>query len=280
MNDRWPAPAKLNLFLHVLGRRPDGFHRLQTVFQFLDYCDELIITPRGDGRLQLRSDIPGVAAERNLLLRAACALQEATGCRLGADLAVDKRLPMGGGLGGGSSNAATTLLALNRLWGLDLDTDALAAIGLQLGADVPVFIHGTTAWAEGVGESLTPLDLPRPWYLVLVPDCEISTARVFADPELTRDTPPTTIPAFSRGGGRNDCEAVVRARYPVVDRALRALQRFGDARLTGTGACVFSAFPGPGPAAAALADCRREGWQGFVARGLNRSPLHERLAAD
>ena len=277
--DGWPAPAKLNLFLHILGRREDGYHRLQTVFQFLDCCDTIHIIPRTGGVLRLSPAVPGVAAEGNLVIRAARALQQATGCRLGADVVLEKRIPVGGGLGGGSSDAATTLLALDHLWGLHLGEDRLAEIGLALGADVPVFVRGRAAWAEGVGEELTPVELPEPWYVVLVPACEISTADVFSTPELTRDTAPTTIPAFSFGDGRNDCEAVVRARYPQVDRAIVRLQRHAPARLTGTGGCVFASFADVAPARRALAGCRNDGWRGFLARGLNRSPVLGRLPA-
>ncbi len=273
----WPAPAKLNLFLHITGRRADGYHLLQTVFQFLDRCDLLRFEPRGDSELRLHANLPGVAAEDNLIIRAAQRLREHVGSRQGAEIFLDKRLPAGGGLGGGSSDAATTLHALNLLWGLDLDEDVLADIGIGLGADVPVFVRGRAAWAEGVGEKLTPVDPPEPWYAVLVPDCAVSTAAVFQDPELTRDTPPTTIPAFSFRGGRNDCESVVRARFPVVGQALDALSAHGQARLTGTGACVFAAFDERESAMAALLACERAGWQGFVARGCNCSPLLGRL---
>lgn len=274
---RWPAPAKLNLFLHVLGRRADGYHVLQTAFQFLDRCDWLTIAPRNDGVLRLHGGVPGVSDDANLVLRAARALQTATGTRLGADLQLDKRLPMGGGLGGGSSDAATVLVVLDRLWQTRLGAAALAEIGLSLGADVPVFVHGHAAWAEGVGEQLTPIDPPERWFVVLCPDCAVSTADVFGDPELTRDTAPTTIHAFSIGAGRNDCEALVRRRYPPVDQALSVLSAHGPARLTGTGACVFAAFDARVAAERALADARRVGCVGFVARGCNRSPLHAAL---
>ncbi|GAB4291103.1 MAG: 4-(cytidine 5'-diphospho)-2-C-methyl-D-erythritol kinase [Thiohalomonadaceae bacterium] len=273
----WPAPAKLNLFLHVTGRRADGFHLLQTVFQFLDYGDVLHFTVRDDGVVRRVSELPGVAAEADLVVRAACLLQAEAGCALGVDIAVEKILPMGGGLGGGSSDAATTLVALNALWRLGLDEDRLAALGLRLGADVPVFVRGRAAWAEGVGERLAPVDLPEPWYLVLVPSVSVSTAEVFGAPELTRDCPPITIRDFLAGRGGNVCEPVVRARFPAVAEALDWLGRFAPARMTGTGCCVFAAFADE-EAARAVAARLPAGWRGFVARGRNRSALLERLA--
>lgn len=274
----WPAPAKLNLFLHITGRRPDGFHLLQTVFQFLDYGDELHFSVRDDGAVRRLSDLPGVAAEADLVVRAARLLQAETGCRRGADIRVDKRLPMGGGLGGGSSDAATALVALNALWQLDLPEDRLAGLGLSLGADVPVFVRGRAAWAEGVGERLEAVELPEPWYLVLVPPVSVSTAAVFGAPELTRDCPPITIRDFLTGLGGNVCEPVVRARFPAVAAALDWLGHFAPARMTGTGSCVFAAFGSERAAHQVLAKVPA-GWQGFVARGCNRSPLLERLEA-
>src|SRR5208282_2233107 len=214
----WPAPAKLNLFLHILKRRPDGYHELQTCFQFIDLCDELQVTVRADGDIRRGAGAAGVAAEADLTVRAARALQRATGCALGADIAVLKRIPMGAGLGGGSSDAATVLVALNRLWALGCSVDRLAELGLSLGADVPVFVRGRAAWGEGVGERLTPLygrQAPEQGnYLILKPNVSISTAAIFADPELTRNSPPITIEGFLAAGGTNDCEAVVRRRYP------------------------------------------------------------------
>ncbi len=278
----WPAPAKLNLFLHILGRRPDGYHELQTCFQFIDLCDDITIEVRADGRIRRVIDIPGVAEEADLCVRAARALQTAAGCSLGANLSVLKRIPMGGGLGGGSSDAATCLVALNHLWKLNWPTDDLAALGLKLGADVPVFVRGRAAFAEGIGERLTPLYPPlaplEVNYLILKPNVDVSTAEIFQDPELTRNSPPITIHGFLASGGRNDCLGVVRRRYPEVARALDWLSGFGPARLTGTGACVFLALETmdrgreiAGKAPPAL--------HAFLARGLNDSPLLERLAA-
>jgi 4-diphosphocytidyl-2-C-methyl-D-erythritol kinase len=282
----WPAPAKLNLFLRVTGRRPDGYHRLQTVFQFLDLCDEVRATARADGAIRRVRDLPGVAAEDDLAVRAARRLQAETGTRLGADLAVDKRIPLGGGLGGGSSDAATVLRALDRLWGLGLGEARLAGLGLSLGADVPVFVRGRAAWAEGVGEDLTPVELDEPWYLVVDPGCPVSTAAVFADPDLTRDSPPLRISDLFRGSGEgaprgvvadllervgNDCEAVVRRRYAPVDRAMRWLADRAVARLTGTGGCVFAALPSEREAGD-LARAVPPPWRAWVARGRNRSP--------
>lgn len=268
----WPAPAKLNLLLRILGRRPDGYHRLQTVFQFIDRCDTLRFEPRRDGRVRRVGGPAGVAEEQDLTVRAARLLQQAGGCRTGADIHLDKRLPLGGGLGGGSSDAATTLVALNRLWGLNLGEARLAELGLSLGADVPVFVRGRAAWGEGVGEDLTPLELPCPWYLVLVPRAHVSTGAVFGDPELTRNSPPIRITDFLSGAWANDCLSVVRARYPAVAEALDWLDRRGEARLTGTGACVFAAYAEQAQAEAVHA-ALPTGWEGFVARGLNRSPL-------
>ena len=270
----WPAPAKLNLFLHVTGRRTDGYHELQTVFQLLDFGDELAFTPRADGRVLLRAPLPGVAPDDDLTVRAARLLQRASGCTRGVDIALDKRLPLGGGLGGGSSDAATTLVALNRLWGLGLDTAALAGLGRELGADVPVFVHGHSAWAEGIGERLTPLALPPRWYLVLVPACHVATAEIFKAPELTRDSMPIKMPDFLAGRTRNDCQPVVVGRHPEVAEALAVLG--GRGRMSGTGACVFAAFDDAESARNALP----AGWRGFVARGVDRSPLLVRLDAE
>jgi 4-diphosphocytidyl-2-C-methyl-D-erythritol kinase len=278
----WPAPAKLNLFLHILGRRPDGYHELQTCFQFIDLCDEITIEVRADGQIRRALDIPGLPESADLCLRAAHALKEATGSPLGADIRLLKRIPMGGGLGGGSSDAATCLVALNDLWELNLPTDNLAELGLKLGADVPVFVRGRVAWAEGVGERLTPLYPPRapvePNYLILKPNVFVSTAEVFQDPELTRNSAPITIHGFLGSGGRNDCLGVVRRRYPEVAHALDWLSLFGSARLTGTGACVFLACETMDLGQEMMRKMPPE-FEGFLARGLNDSPLLEGLRA-
>jgi 4-diphosphocytidyl-2-C-methyl-D-erythritol kinase len=276
----WPAPAKLNLFLHILGRRPDGYHELQTCFQFVDLCDEISIEVRADGLIRRAVEIPNLPAEADLCIRAARALQEASGATLGADIALAKRIPVGGGLGGGSSDAATCLLALNRLWGIHWPTERLAALGLKLGADVPVFLQGRVAWAEGVGERLTPLYPPlapsEANYLILKPNVFVSTAAVFQDPELTRNSAPITIHGFLASGGRNDCLGVVRRRYPEVARALDWLSVFGSARLTGTGACVFLACENLDLAQEIRRKVPPE-FESFLARGLNDSPLLEGL---
>ncbi len=272
----WPAPAKINLFLHVVGRRADGYHLLQTIFQFLSVGDDLEFAVRPDGEIRRLSDLPGVPAEADLAIRAARLLQVATGTQQGVDLSVRKFLPLGGGLGGGSSNAATVLVALNELWDTHLSFAALASLGLKLGADVPVFVHGQAAWAEGIGEQLTPIDVPEPWFLVIFPGDQVPTGAVFGDPELTRNTPVSTIHGLP-AGSHNDCEPVTRRLFPAVGRALDWLARYAPARMSGTGACIFASFE---TAAAAAAIGRRvpDEWMWFVAAGRNRSPLHERLA--
>jgi 4-diphosphocytidyl-2-C-methyl-D-erythritol kinase len=271
--DAWPAPAKLNLFLHITGRRPDGYHELQTVFQFLDFGDTLWLEPTADRAIVRDGDVPGVAADDDLVVRAARALQQRSGTARGCRIRLAKRIPLGAGLGGGSSDAATTLVALNRLWGLSLPEDELATIGLSLGADVPVFVRGRAAWAEGVGEKLTPATPPEPWYLVVTPACAVDTRGMYADPELPRATPRVSWADFAAGRTRNDFEPVARRRYPPVAAALDWAGRFGRARLSGSGASVFVDFPGRGAAEQALARLPPD-WRGFVARGLNRSPLH------
>jgi 4-diphosphocytidyl-2-C-methyl-D-erythritol kinase len=272
----WPAPAKLNLFLHVTGRRPDGYHDLQTLFQLIDLCDSIGFAPRQDGRIERLAGPVGVAPEDDLVVRAARALQRVTGTSLGASLRVVKRIPVGGGLGGGSSDAATTLLVLNRLWGCALPLPELAALGATLGADVPVFLHGSSAWAEGRGEKLTPVELPDRWYVVIRPGVSVGTAEVFQAPELTRNSPLITIRGFFESGGHNDCEPVVSARYPEVRAALGWLSQSAPAHLTGTGSCIFAAFTSATDAGEVLARVP-DRWTGFVARGLNTSPVHERL---
>lgn len=271
-----PAPAKLNLMLHILGRRDDGYHELQTLFQFLDYSDELSFDRRPDSQIRLLTDLPGVAPENNLIVRAARLLQQATGCRIGADIQLLKRLPMGGGIGGGSSDAATTLLGLNHLWGLHLPLAQLAELGLRLGADVPVFVHGQAAFAEGVGERLTPVELPEPWYLVVRPPVSVSTAEIFSAPELTRDTPAITVRSVLGQAGRNDCQPVVEKRYPEICNALRLLNKFVSARLTGTGSCIFGSFAEQAQAEA-VARALPETLPSFIAKGSNVSALHQVL---
>lgn len=293
----WPAPAKLNLFLHITGRRADGYHELQTVFQFLDYGDELRFNLRDDGQVRRVNAVAGVPEADDLVVRAARLLQTETGCTQGVDILLEKRLPMGGGLGGGSSDAATTLVALNQLWQLNLDEDRLAELGLSLGADVPVFIHGRAAWAEGVGERLEPLDLPEPWFVVLAPRVNISTHELFSDPQLTRDVQPIKIRDYllrvgvggvcgalfdgddtdSIGHVRNVFEPLVREKYREVDAALTWLTQFAPARLTGTGACVFAAFADESQARH-VADQVEGRWQTIVAAACNRSPLSEMKA--
>jgi 4-diphosphocytidyl-2-C-methyl-D-erythritol kinase len=269
----WPAPAKLNLMLRVVGRRADGYHLLQTVFQFIDLHDELGFEVRDDGRVRRVDDVAGIAHDDDLVVRAARLLQADTGCRLGADIRVRKRIPLGGGLGGGSSDAATTLVALNRLWGCGLERSRLMALGLQLGADVPIFVHGEAAWAEGVGERLVAVSPPTPVYVVLVPPVHVDTGKVFQDPELTRNSARITIRAFLDGEHRNDCLAVVRRRYPAVAGLYDWLDERADARLTGTGGCVFAEVA-DAAAGTALVAARPMGTSGFVAQGLNRSPLY------
>ena len=298
-----PAPAKLNLFLHVVGRRVDGYHLLQTVFRLIDRMDMLRFSPRGDREVRLAQPLPGVPEAQDLVVRAARLLQGEIANAPGVTIHIEKRLPIGGGLGGGSSDAATTLLALNTLWGLGLSVDRLATLGLQLGADVPVFVRGRSAFAEGVGEALVAVTLPPRWYVVLVPQVPVPTGEIFADPTLTRDTEQTTIAAFfaeqkstedcaktaqsaeSRSIGKpseilsacslfgqNDLEAVVRRRYPEVERHLRWLAQFGPARMSGSGCCVFAEFASVAAAEAVLAR-RPENMGGFVARGLDCHPL-------
>ena len=271
-----PAPAKLNLWLHIIGRRADGYHELETVFQFLDHGDELSFAVRDDGVIRLHTEIEAVPHDSNLIVRAARKLQEQSGTTLGADIWLTKVLPMGGGIGGGSSDAATTLLALAHLWQLDWDEDRLAALGLSLGADVPVFVRGHAAFAQGVGEQLTPVDPEEPWYVVLVPQVSVSTVEIFSHPQLTRDSLPLKMRPVPEGNSRNDCQAVVEQSYPEVRNALNLLNKFTEARLTGTGSCVFGAFPDKAEADKVLA-LLAETQTGFVAKGSNVSMLHREL---
>ncbi|MBU6198218.1 MAG: 4-(cytidine 5'-diphospho)-2-C-methyl-D-erythritol kinase [Xanthomonadaceae bacterium] len=273
----WPAPAKLNLFLHIVGRRADGYHLLQTAFQLLDWGDTLRLRTRDDGVVTRLAGLDGVEPDDDLAVRAALALQTVTGRAFGADIIVEKRIPVGGGLGGGSSDAATVLVALNELWECGLALDQLAQIGLTLGADVPVFVHGRSAWAEGVGEVLAPIDLPPRWFAIVDPGVAVPTRELFQLPELTRDTPPTTIPRFLAGmETANVFAPVVRARFTQVAAALNWLGQFGDARLSGSGGCGFVAVESSGKADAIVSQCPPQ-FRAWTARGVNRSPLHEAL---
>jgi 4-diphosphocytidyl-2-C-methyl-D-erythritol kinase len=274
----WPAPAKLNLFLHIVGRRADGYHRLQTAFQLLDWGDEVRLRLRDDGEIRRVDPLPGVPDDLDLGVRAARALKRASGSRLGADIAIAKRVPIASGLGGGSSDAATVLVALNALWDTGLDDDALAALAMGLGADVPVFVRGASAWAEGIGEDLTPLELPDRWYVVVDPGIPVSTRELFQVPELTRNSPQLTIPLFGSGVATgNAFEPVVRGRFPAVAAALDWLGRHGEARLSGSGGAVFAAVPSRDAGDAILAQCPA-GFRGWVVRGVAESPLRQRLA--
>ncbi len=264
------CPAKLNLFLHITGRRADGYHSLQTLFQIIDLCDSLSLSPVDDSSITLECSDAALTGPDNLVLRAALALRAATGSSQGASMRLDKRIPMGAGLGGGSSDAASALLGLNQMWGCKLDIDTLAQIGLKLGADVPLFVRGSSAWAEGIGEILTPVDLPSKTYLVICPDCHVSTQDIFSHQQLTRNTTAIKMAAFLAGHTRNDCENVVRSLYPPVDEALLWLNQFAQARMTGTGASIFAAFDSAQQAQQVL-DQLPEGMNGFVARGLSSS---------
>ncbi|MBM1193003.1 4-(cytidine 5'-diphospho)-2-C-methyl-D-erythritol kinase [Pseudomonas weihenstephanensis] len=271
-----PSPAKLNLMLHILDRREDGYHELETLFQFLDYGDEMTFSVRDDAKICLHTEFPGVPHDQNLIVRAAKLLQQDAACPLGIDIRIKKVLPMGGGLGGGSSNAATTLLALNHLWQLGWDEDRLAALGLSLGADVPVFVRGYAAFAKGVGEILSHEYPEEPWYVVLVPQVSVSTAEIFSHPLLTRNTLPITVRPVPKGNSRNDCEAVVKELYPDVRKALNLLGKYTEAKLTGTGSCIFGAFPNEADADKVL-HLLTETHTGFVAKGSNVSMLHRTL---
>jgi 4-diphosphocytidyl-2-C-methyl-D-erythritol kinase len=269
----FPAPAKLNLFLHVTGRRADGYHTLQTMFRFVDICDEVGFRLREDDGIHRLAPIAGIDEDQDLTLRAARLLQLTSGCRLGVDIDIDKRLPMGGGLGGGSSDAATTLMVLNKMWSLGLSRNRLQQIALQLGADVPVFVFGRSAFGEGVGERLHAIELDPAWYLILVPQVTVSTAEIFAARELTRNTKAIRIAAFSVGQGHNDLQPVACKRFPEIARHLNWLGRSGKAAMTGSGACVFSAFDSELEARSVF-DRLPADMKGFVARGLNRHPLY------
>ena len=270
-----PSPAKLNLFLHITGQRENGYHELQTIFQFIDICDELTLTTNDSGNITIEPAIEGVPLEDNLIYKAAKIIQQETGCKLGADIQLNKILPMGGGLGGGSSNAATALVGLNHIWNTGLSINRLAELGLQLGADVPVFVRGEAAWAEGVGEKLTPmLDLEENWFVVTVPDCHVNTGQIFSHKDLTRDTPTCRISAALRGEGQNDCEEVVTKLYKEVCNSLNLLKNFGSARMTGTGACCFLEVKSKEEANKVLAELPAE-VSAFVAKGINQSPMQK-----
>ncbi len=283
------TPAKLNLFLHVIGRRADGYHLLQTLFRFVDLHDTLHFSLRADGAVRRTNTVEGVAEEQDLCVRAARLLQSETGCTLGVDIEIEKRIPIGGGLGGGSSDAATTLIALNRLWSLGISRARLMRLGLRLGADVPVFVFGQNAFAEGVGEELQAYSLPAAWYVILYPPVQVPTARIFAHPELTRDTLSITMRALSMGhidgfgqlsGSplverlHNDLQAVVCQLYPEVAQHITWLSQFGDAKMTGSGACVFAGFANQAQAEAVLNQLPQE-MRGVVAQGLTKHPLHD-----
>lgn len=273
----WPAPAKLNLFLHIVGRRDDGYHLVQTAFQLLDWGDSVRLRTRSDGQIVRVGGLDGVQPEHDLAIRAARALRERHGAAQGAEVLVEKRIPAGAGLGGGSSDAATVLVALNALWNLRLSEDALAEIGLTLGADVPLFVRGRSAWAEGIGEQLTPIDLPSRSYVVLDPCVHVSTAALFQASELTRNTPRLTISGFLDGvETANAFAPVARARFPQVAAALDWLGRYGEARLSGSGGCVFVAVESDERAAAIVRDCPPP-YRAYAVRGVNRSPLHDAL---
>ncbi len=275
---QWPAPAKLNLFLHIVGRRSDGYHLLETVFQLLDWGDSVWLRPRDDGRIIRCGDNSGIDEASDLGVRAARALKQSVdGVGLGADIRIDKRIPIGGGLGGGSSDAATTLVALNWLWNAGLDEDRLAGIGLALGADVPVFVRGRTAYAEGIGEMLTAIDVPPRDYLVVDTGASVPTAALFADPQLTRDSPAVTIRGFVCGAPtHNAFEAIVRRRFAAVGRALDWLAAYGEPRLSGSGGAVFMPLREDGRK---LLDACPSGMRAWIVRGVARSPLHGALAA-
>jgi len=271
-----PSPAKLNLFLHITGRRNDGYHDLQTLFQLLDYGDHLEIETNNTGKIELTDTKNNIYERENLVFLAAKAIQDYTACNLGANISLNKRLPIGGGLGGGSSNAATTLLGLNAAWRLNLSSKELLSIGSKIGADVPVFVLGHTSWAEGIGEKLTIIERPNQWFLVLITNIHVSTAEIFAHQGLTRNTHPIKIRAFDEKGWKNDCQPVVEALYPEIKRARQWLGKFSFAKLTGTGGCIFSSFPTEAEAQFVQKKIPVP-WQGFIAKGVNKSPILEIL---
>ncbi|HEY8218762.1 MAG TPA: 4-(cytidine 5'-diphospho)-2-C-methyl-D-erythritol kinase [Methylobacter sp.] len=274
--EEWPAPAKLNLMLRITGQRSDGYHLLQTVFQFIGLCDWITFHPVDDGQVSLLKPIPGVPEADDLTVRAARLLKAETGSEQGVCIEVKKNLPMGGGLGGGSSDAATTLVVLNALWDLQLSIEKLMELGLTLGADVPVFVYGYAAWAEGVGEKLEKIDIPEQWFVVIKPDCHVDTKEIFLSKNLTRDSKSIRIADFIAGQHQNDCLGVVRECYQSVKEALVDLSEFSEARLTGTGACVFAQFDSEKAAASAYQSLQKK-WQAYLVKGVNESPLFSKL---
>ncbi len=275
-SERWPAPAKLNLMLRIVGRRGDGYHLLQTVFQFVDFCDWLTFEPMENGLIQLANPIPGVPEQDDLTVRAARLLQQSTDVQHGVRIGIEKNLPMGGGLGGGSSDAATTLLVLNYLWQLNLTVEQLMQLGVKLGADVPVFVFGSNAWAEGVGEKLQCLDVPESWFVVLKPDCHVDTGEVFRKENLTRDSKCIRIRDFTSGAIQNDCQAVVLEMYPEVVEAWDAMSQYGEVRLTGSGACIFVQFENK-VEAEPVYHALKDNWQVYLTQGLDGSPVVKQL---
>jgi 4-diphosphocytidyl-2-C-methyl-D-erythritol kinase len=276
--ERWPAPAKLNLMLRITGQRSDGYHLLQTVFQFIDLCDWIVFQPVDDGLVSLHRPLCGVPESDDLTIKAAKLLKAETGCQQGVLIDVEKNLPMGGGLGGGSSDAATTLVVLNQLWNLQLPVEKLMKLGLSLGADVPVFVYGYSAWGEGVGERLEKITIPEKWIVVIKPECHVNTKEIFLSKDLTRNSKSITIDDFIAGQCQNDCLDVVSRRYQPVQEALSDLSEFSDARLTGTGACVFAEFDSEQAARSAF-DALEKKWRVYLVRGVNESPLYSKLRA-
>ena len=271
-----PSPAKINLFLHITGQRSDGYHNLQTLFQLLDFGDKLVFRSNRSGNIKINGNIDGVDEKNNLIFHAATLLQKSTGCDPGCTIDLTKNLPMGAGLGGGSSNAATTLVGLNALWKCGLTANQLSDLGKTLGADVPVFVHGESAFAEGIGDILTPLTLPQRWFLVITPNCHVSTREIFSNPQLTRNSSPIKIRALSGVEYRNDCQDVVSKLYPAVGTVLQWVENFSAPLMTGTGASVFCSFDSKSEAQHVLSKLPKQ-WTGFVAKGVNRSPVHEQL---
>lgn len=273
---KWPAPAKLNLMLRITGQREDGYHLLQTVFQFIELCDWITFYPVKDGKITLLSPISGVPEKDDLTIRAANILRRETGCREGVSIEVEKNLPMGGGLGGGSSDAATTLVVLNKIWKLNVSKKRLMQLGLELGADVPVFVYGKASWAEGVGEKIEKIEVPEKWMVVIKPECHVDTKEIFSTRDLTRNSKSIKMADFLAGQHQNDCLDVVSKLYQSVENALVDLARFSEARLTGTGACVFAEFDSEELAREAWHGLK-EKWQVYLTRGLNKSPLFDVL---